>query len=89
MKIVRVLVVMYAAASLLSLWLIPASVRSWMGVEPDPLSPILATVLAMSWILAVRMIDPLDPALSIFVLAAGMTINFAVLAWLGWRRRAP
>jgi hypothetical protein len=81
LKVVRLLIVLYAALCVVALWFIPASVYGWLGVEPDPLSAVFAVLLAMPWTFLLRVVPDAGPWPATMLLAAGMAMN----VWLLWR----
>jgi hypothetical protein len=81
LKIARLLIVLYAALCVVALWFIPASVHGWMGVAPDPLSAVLAMLLALPWTFLLRFVPDAGPWAAAALLAACMAIN----VWLLWR----
>jgi hypothetical protein len=81
MRVVRVLMALYAALCVVALWFIPASVHGWLGVEPDPLAAVFALLLALPWSLLLRLAGDPGPWLATALLAAGMALNL----WLLWR----
>ncbi len=81
MKVVRLLIVLYAALCVVALWFIPASVYGWLGTEPDPLSAVFALLLAIPWTFLLRLAPEAGPWPSAALLAAGMAMNI----WLLWR----
>lgn len=89
MRVVRLLIAVYAALCLVALWLIPASAHGWFGIEPDPLAAVFALLLALPWSLLLRFAGDPGPWLAAVLFAACMAANL----WLLWRfqhrRRAP
>ena len=81
MRVVRVLMALYAALCVVALWFIPASVHGWLGIEPDPLAAVFALLLALPWSLLLRLAGDPGPWLATALLAAGMALNL----WLLWR----
>ena len=81
MRVIRVLMALYAALCMVALWFIPASVHGWLGVEPDPLAAVFALLLALPWSLLLRLVGDPGPWLATALLAAGMVLNL----WLLWR----
>jgi hypothetical protein len=61
-RVIRVLMALYAALCVVALWFIPASVHGWLGVEPDPLAAVLALLLALPWSLLLRLVGEPGPS---------------------------
>ena len=89
MRVIRVLMALYAALCVVALWFIPASVHGWLGVEPDPLAAVLALLLALPWSLLLRLVGEPGPWVATALLAAGMASNLWLLRRLQsrWRSR--
>ena len=88
-RVIRVLMALYAALCVVALWFIPASVHGWLGVEPDPLAAVLALLLALPWSLLLRLVGEPGPWLATALLAAGMALNLCALWRLQSRWRLP
>ncbi|MGP1283327.1 MAG: hypothetical protein ACTS1X_10160 [Parasphingopyxis sp.] len=78
-KIIRGGAVVYAIASIIALLLVPASLYSWFGIAPDPLSGVYAYLLSLPWIMALLPFDEVDTWAALAAAAAGMGLNFWLL----------
>lgn len=83
----RALATAYALLCLVALLMIPASAYSWWGFKPDPLSGVLAIILAMPWAMGLWALDGAATWLLIVLLAICMGANLAIIVSLGrWLR---
>lgn len=80
LRVVRILLALYGALCIFALWLIPASLNSWFGVERDPLSAVFAIALALPWSLPISMLGSLGTELLMTLMGFCMLLN-GVIVW--------
>ena len=90
MRTAILLAVLYGLACVAALLLVPINARGWLGMTPDPLTGLLAILLAMPWSLGLQLINA-GPAAGLALVILGMAANVAIILAIGRglsRRRA-
>jgi hypothetical protein len=82
---VRVIRGVYTVLCVISLFMIPASVYGWFGVEKDPLGAVFAVMLAMLWSMFLGQLGTSSGSiwLNTGLLAGGMLLNGLIILILG------